>query len=133
MWGTDCRWHLRLLVAVWPCAMETRFVPSVGLVLAAARLLSCFRPCVCQASVGFIPAEPQLVRYPQAMRLPGFRRVYPGGATTGPLPSQHSTPSVESSTWFGLGRAAVVTAHPRLGRHTSRLICSSRQVRSPLG
>ena len=62
------------------------------------------------ASVGFIPAEPQLVRDRPAtgcFRLPsglsrrshnwsatvrqpavsGFRRVYPGGATTGPRPS----------------------------------------------
>ncbi len=62
------------------------------------------------ASVGFIPAEPQLVSYHEAVRffrLPsglsrrshnwsatmrpstfsGFRRVYPGGATTGQLPS----------------------------------------------
>ncbi len=72
-----------------------------------------------QASVGFIPAEPQLVRYGPAIRLfrlpsglsrrshnwsatvrqsvfSGFRRVYPGGATTGPLPTDHDTPSVES-------------------------------------
>ncbi len=47
------------------------------------------RPSTCAASVGFIPAEPQLVRYHQAIHLCGFRRVYPGGATTGRLPTAH--------------------------------------------
>ncbi len=40
-----------------------------------------------QASVEFISAEPQLVRYQQAILPSGFRRVYLGGATTGPLPT----------------------------------------------
>ncbi len=63
-------------------------------------------PSTFQASVGFIPAEPQLVRYPRAIHLSGFRRVYPGGATTGRLPAHYDTPSVESSTCHHTGTPA---------------------------
>ncbi len=58
----------------------------------------------CPASTGFIPVEPQLASYrarlpPDLLRwshnwpatLPGFHRIYSGGATTGQLPCQAST------------------------------------------
>ncbi len=80
------------------------------------------------ASVGFIPAVAQLVRYRRAIALSGFRRVYPGGGTTGPLPQsnrpfrlpsglsrrchnwsatdRHGTPSVESPTCHHTGTSS---------------------------
>ncbi len=101
--------------------------------------------------------------------VPGFRRVHPGGATTGPLPSGH--PPVQASVGFipagpqlvryplttathlrsrlqraikpargrpnqaaacfGLVRASVVPADARLVQQTSRLISSGRPVGSP--
>ncbi len=87
------------------------------------------RPSTYQASVGYIPAEPQLVRYLQTIHRSGFRRVYPGGATTGQLPPGHDTPSVESPTchhtgtpsrpnqaaaYFGLGGAPFCLWAPAL-------------------
>ncbi len=80
------------------CAVATIFQPSVSLPPVEDRLISNARQSDFQASVGFIPAEPQLVSNRQAIRLPGFRRVHPGGATTGQQPSGNPTSRLPSGS-----------------------------------
>ncbi len=84
------------------------------------------RPSSLQASVGFIPAEPQLVSYAHTMHI--FGRVLN-------VPSHRHAFETESSRGMfrPCGRVAVASSHPRLGRHGLRLLCSSRPVRTPPG